>query len=419
MKAKVRLFSILLICFGAAASVWAASQKLGAEVSVSTCVVCKKRLAAVAGAASGAFVVVWESTSTADPKGVSARFYTVNGAPRGADAPVSRNAGLDQYDASVAVNAQGIYAVAWSEVGDDNNSEIFVQRFRSTGQALGAAIRVNVDEPTAPLSPLDFEPAIAASRDGGFVVAWVRFIPPGATTEGTRPEVMVRRFNSNGAPLGAPAKLSTGLLLGTRPDICVDTANRAVVVWTIVDAIRPFEPSKKGVVMRRVAPAGTPLGAELRVAPPTADDSQAAVSCGNGGTFVVVWSSDQAPASSAMDILAQRFTTAGRRQGAVFRVNSRVDGDQREPAISHDGRGAFVVVWQSRAVEETVVGRRFTAAGTADGADFVVRTRGEDEDRPTEPDVAHIGTAGNFVVVWQHSNAVVRAQRFRVTAGRR
>lgn len=421
MKGKVRLFSILLICLGAAASVWAASQKLGAEVSVSTCVVCKKRTAAVAGAASGAFLVVWESTSTSDPKGISARFYTLNGTPRGADVLVNRNVGPDQYDASVAADAQGNYYVAWSEVDDDGNSEIRLQRFRANGQALGTAIRVNTDEPGLPIPPFDMEPAVATVPGGGFVVSWIRFIPPGETSNGTFPEVMVRRFGGNAAPLGAQVKLSTGLVLGARPDLCVNTSNQIVVVWTSVDAFRPFEASKEGVSMRRVAATGAPLGGEVVVARPLAANADSAVSCGTGGTFVVVWSSDQAPSSDTADILAQRFTSAGRRSGAVFRVNSQAAGDQTQPAISHDRTGKFVVVWESRTPDaDSILGRRFGATGTPDGADFLVRTRADEiEGRPVEPDVAHIGQAGNFVVVWQHGTSVLRAQRFRVTAARR
>lgn len=421
MQVKVRLLSILLLCLGAAASAWAASQKLGAEVSVSTCAFCKKRTSAVAGAASGAFLIAWESTSTTDPKGISARFYTANGAPRGADLQVNRSVGPDQYDAAAAADAQGNYYVAWSEVADGGNSDIWLQRFRANGQALGTAIRVNADEPGLPVPPFDMEPAVATAPGGGFVVSWIRFIPPSENSENTFPEVMVRRFGANAAPLGAQVRLSAGLVLGARPDLCVDTSNRAVVVWTTVDAFRPFEPSKEGVTMRRVAANGAPLGGEVVVARPLSANADAAVSCGAGGAFVVAWSSDQAPSTDAADILAQRFTSAGRRAGAVFRVNGQAGGDQAQPAISHDRTGNFVVVWESRTLEtDAIMGRRFGASGAPDGGEFLVRARADEiEGRPVEPDVAHIGASGGFVVVWQHGTSELRAQRFRVTAGRR
>jgi hypothetical protein len=414
------LVSLSVLSLGAAAA-HAVPTPNGPEFKVSSCDACKKRTPAVAGAGAGAtagaFLVSWESTSTADPLGISARFFAKTGNPRAADILVNHDTLPAQHDAAAAADAQGNYVVAWS-VANGTNSDVMVQRYKASGLPNGAALVVNVDDPAAPAPALDVEPAVATAADGGFVVAWIRSVPPTATSPGETPSVMLRRYSNLGAPLGAPLKLSSGLVLGQHPDACIDSTGRAVVAWTSVDEFNPFEPNRKGVTLRRVAANGTPVGVELVVAPPTASDSDAAVVCGAGGTFVVVWSTDQAPASQGMDIVAQRFTTLARRNGPAFRINSTTAGDQTSPALAYDAAGNFEVVWESHvngSLADAIVGRRFLASGTADGTDFVVHTRvNAIEERPISPDVGNLGTAG-FVIVWAQGNSGLQGRRYRLT----
>jgi hypothetical protein len=414
------IFSFSLLCLGPAVA-QAVPQPNGAEFKVSNCESCKKRTPAVAGVSAGAttgsFLIAWESTSPADPLGISARFFTKAGNPRGTDVLVNKEITPEQHDAAVAADPKGNYIVAWA-VENGLNVDILAQRYKSTGAANGPAILVSTEVPGAPIPAQDVEPNVAATADGGFVVTWIRSVPPGPSSPASDPAVMVRRYNSAGAPLGPQVKLSTGLVGSQRPDVCIDTAGRAVVAWTSVDEFNPFEPNKKGASVRRVSTTGAAVGATIAVAPPRSEDSDAAVACGAGGTFVVVWSSDQAPAAEGMDILGQRFTTLARRNGQPFRLNSTITGDQTAPAVTSDKAGNFVVVWQSRVIgspTESIVGRRFLASATADGADFVVHARAtQAEERPLTPDVSSLGPVG-FVVVWSQGNSGLQGRRFKLT----
>ena len=144
--------------------------------------------------------------------------------------------------------------------------------------------------------------------------------------------MLARKLNATGVPVGTQVKISTGLVNGDRPDVCVDTAGGPVVVWTSVDGFPLFEANHKGVSLRRLTAAGAPTGtAETVVAAPTASSSQPAVSCGSGSTFVVVWHSDQPPAAERADILGLRFSRLGRPVGTVFRVNVTATREQAEP----------------------------------------------------------------------------------------
>jgi hypothetical protein len=304
----------------------------------------------------------------------------------------------------VTRDAKGNYIVVWSEVAS-GNSEIMAQRFQAAGAPLGNPLKVNVD-PVGTRTP-DLSPAVARTGDGGFVVVWLALPPLG---DDGSPRVVARRFNAAGTALGSPLQLNTGLVNGERPEVCVDTSGRIIAVWTSADQFVPFQPNKKGLSMRRLSPAGVPLAAEEIVRPPTADYAQPAISCGAGSTFVVVWHSEQAPAQEGTDILGQRFSRLGRKVGATFRVNTLITGEQRNPAISHDAKGNFVVVWQaSTGTKLAISGRRFTTAGAAAGPEFEVVA---DPGRAIDPRVAHIGTAGNFVVVWQDSQRSIFARRF-------
>lgn len=407
--------TLAALCLAASVA-WAAPVPQGGAFRATSCADCRQRNPAVAGSPAG-FLVAWEGATATDIRGAVARFFLSTGAPRAADILVNRELAPDQYDADVAADPQGNYVVVWSAVAN-GNSEILAQRFKATGEALGSAIRVSTDAAGSPSIPADFSPAVAATKDGGFVVVWMSLLPATSTFAGTPPSVYARRFNNAGAPLSAQVKISNGLVGGERPDVCVDTSGRPVAVWTSVDGYRPFEPNRKGVSARRLSSAGVPQGAEIVVARPLAGSAEAAVSCGKGNTFVVVWHTDQAPAADQLDIVAQRFTRTARPAGAPFRINATTALDQRAPAISHDSTGAFVAVWQSGSGQQGIYGRRFLASGAADGLDFAVLKESVDPTQRAQPAIAHLTSAGHFVVVWQNGNLGTYGRRFSLSRRR-
>jgi hypothetical protein len=390
------------LALGMTAAAWAGPTAQGVPFRLSSCPTCIENWPAVAGAPSGAFAAVWEGTTANDPKGVSGRFFTSAGVGAGANFRANGNA-ADQYDAAVARDTQGNFIVVWSEVAN-GNSEIMARRFKANGTPVGAVFKVNQDAAGTPTIPADFKPAVAGTNDGGFIVVWMSLLPAGGSFPGTTPEVLSRKISSAGAPVGTQVKISTGLVNGDRPDVCVDTVGRPVAVWTSVDGFPLFEANHKGVSLRRLTPAGVPTGTtETVVAPPTSDSVKPAVACGGGSTFVVVWHSNQAPAVDRYDILGQRFSRLGRPVGNPFVVNAATAQDQRNPSVAFDPKGNFVVVWQSYvSVQKAgIYGRRFAANGGALSTEFEVTSGPNGATAASNPDVATVGTAGNFVVVWQ------------------
>jgi len=386
---------------------------VGPEFALGTCTTCRERAPAVAGTPSGAFLTAWQGVAATDARGLLARFYSVKGVPRSAERLVNKNLSSDQFDAAVAADSKNNYVVAWSEavLGD---SDILVQRFKSTGAAIGTAILVNIDDPALPKPPADYAPAVATSPDGGFTVAWIRFIPAGATTSGTDPEVWVRRFNSAGKAFSKPLKVSTGLVKGSAPDVCIPQGSGAVIVWSSLDQRRPFEASLEGISLRQLATTGALVGTFERVLlSPAADRTTTSIGCGKGGNFGIAYELDRPGVTDESDVYVQRFGKTAAAAGLPIRVNTILAGRQRTPAISYDSAGSFVVVWTSSLPDgEAVLGRRFKNAGPALSTAFTIRTVDIPSRRPTVPDLAHAGSGGGFVVVWQEGANSALGQRF-------
>jgi hypothetical protein len=399
------------LAFGLSAAAWAGPTAQGAPFRVSSCATCIQQAPAVAGSTAG-FLAVWKGSSATDPNGVSGRFFTSAGTPAAADFQANKALAPDQYDPAVARDKQGNFIVVWSEVAN-GNSEIKARRYQANGAPVGPIVKVNQDPPGTPTIPADFNPAVAATKDG-FIVVWMNLLPASPTFQGTTPQVLARRLNATGTPVGTQVKISTGLANGDRPDVCVDTTGRPVAVWASVDGFPLFEANHKGVSLRQLTAAGAPMGtAEVVVAPPLAGSAQPAVSCGNGSTFVVVWHSDQPPAAERADILGLRFSRLGRPVGKVFRINNTVTREQRNPSIAHDPQGNFVVVWQAylEGAKVGIYGRRFSAAGAPLGLDFEVVSGADNATTPGNPDVA-VTAGNNFVVVWQAGAQGIYGRRF-------
>ena len=99
---------------------------------------------------------------------------------------MNANTAPDRESSSIARDASGRFVIVWSE--DENR--IWGQRFDSDGTPLGDNFQINTS--TAAVAT---NPHVASDPSGNFVVTWIS--DPGGNIE-----VVARRFDSNGAPLG-------------------------------------------------------------------------------------------------------------------------------------------------------------------------------------------------------------------------
>ena len=176
-----------------------------------------------------------------------------------------------------------------------------------------------------------------------------------------------------------------------------------------------------GVFGQRYSPAGARIGAEFRVNSFTSgDQSRPAVAADGGRRFVVVWQS-AGQDGSAGGIFGRRFEASGIPIGSEFAVNSTTSGNQSDPSVSADRAGNFVVTWTSTDQDGSGTGvfaQRFAAAGQRLGGEFQANTftTGDQYLSAVAADAA-----GNFVVVWgsAYPHAGVFGQRFAASGAPR
>jgi hypothetical protein len=148
----------------------------------------------------------------------------------------------------------------------------------------------------------------------------------------------------------------------------------------------------------------------------TGSQSAPDVASDGKGAFVVVW--DSIGEDGDLDgIFGQRFSPTGARADIEFGVNTYTTGSQFAARIAMNRTGDFVVVWTGAGQDggaTGIFGQRFGPLGIKVGAEFPVNTY--TTGLQGEPAVA-IDDAGDFVVVWSSSGQDgsgygVFAQRF-------
>ena len=293
-----------------------------------------------------------------------------------------------QNGASLAVDDDGDFIVAWTSNGQDGSATgIFARRFSSVGTALGGEIQINTHFTSSQTLP-----SAAADADGDFVVAW-----SSQGQDGAGLGVFARRFSSEGAPVGAEFQVNT-YITNTQSFSSVAAADSGafVVVWQSYGQDGEFG----GIFARRFSSVGAPVGVEFQVNTHfTATQNFPAVAADAAGNFVVAWESFGQDGDN-YGIFAQRFSSAGVRVGSEFQVNTYITSYQRLPSVAADADGDFVIAWTSYGQDGSYVGvfaRRFSSAGAPVGSEFQVNTYFTNNQHANSVASA---SGGDFVVAW-------------------
>src|SRR5262245_47037715 len=172
-------------------------------------------------------------------------------------------------------------------------------------------------------------------------------------------------------------------------------------------AASPVRPSIESLEQRTLLAVGTnhwPVGTETLVnAYTTGTQWRPTVAMSAIGEFVVTWESQTQ--LGFWNVWAQRFNSAGVKQGGEIFVSSNQVTEQRSNSIGMDAAGNFVVAWHTPYQDPFIVGvhgleiyaRRFNAAGVPQGSDIHVNTytTGYHED----PSIG-VNSDGSFAVRW-------------------
>jgi hypothetical protein len=175
----------------------AAGNPVGGEFQVNSFTSGRQWQPAVAMDADGDFVVTWESYGQdGDSSGVFAQRFDAAGNPVGGEFQVNSFTIDTQEAPSVAMDADGDFVVAWWELdrlyGYDRG--VFAQRYDAAGNPVGGEFRVTS------LTADDIEeiPSVAMDADGDFAVAWTDFGGQYGSSYG----VFAQRYQGDGPVAG-------------------------------------------------------------------------------------------------------------------------------------------------------------------------------------------------------------------------
>jgi len=364
-------------------------RRTGAEFRANTRTAGSQQLPAVATLKAGGFVVVWASKDQdGSDWGIYGQRYKADGTRAGGEFRVNTTTTDAQSWPAIAATGDGGFVVAW--LGSDTGTGapgIWAQRWSATGRRLGGELRVDVtagDRPTAP--------AVAASPKGGFLVTWVS-----NTGSGTTFDVRGRRYGATGRPIGRETELNTKPMptLTSGASVAALDDGSWAVTWT--RAARPG--AAPIVVARRLTAAGARLGAEIAVTSATFAQSDPVAVGLIGEGFLVAWVS-QGQDGSGKGIFAQRYGATGTKLGPAFLVNKTVRSDQSEPALASRPGGGFLAAWTSAGQDGSgkgVYGRLYGYGATPIDTEFRLNTT--TSKNQSQPSVA-MTSATDAVTVW-------------------
>ncbi|NMB77110.1 MAG: hypothetical protein GYA21_18525 [Myxococcales bacterium] len=292
----------------------------------------------LAGRGVGGFVAVWEDDSSDDDGAgnfdVMVRGFHAGGCQAFSQRQVNPNSAGQQGAPAVGMAADGSFVVAWEDDADGNGTyQIHARGFNADGSERIARFSVNrVD------TGQQRNPAVGVSPDGRFVVAW-----EDDRDKNGAMQVWVRGFNADGSERFSERSVHADANgKRQRPAVAATADGGFVVAWeddsdgngTFQIHARGFDASGAGRLARLTVNSEA---AGQQRSPVIATDA--------GGGFVVVWEDDR-DGDGNLQLWARGFEPDGRQRFADRRVHQTAGGDHRSAALGMAGSGAFAIAWQ-------------------------------------------------------------------------
>ncbi len=200
---------------------------------------------------SGGVMVVWEgATGWKDSLTVHGRFLTRRGTPRGDEFRVDSGQATEVRSLALAGNAAGEALVVW-EADQGGNPNVLARFYDKDGAATGAEAVVH-----ASTVGRQRRPAVVATHDGDFLVAWQSFVP-NTDIHGISGQL----YSSAGSRVGSERQFSEGVgEVQISPALALLPSGNIIVTW--MDWIETWPIGLYGVVVDR---AGNRLANEIKI----------------------------------------------------------------------------------------------------------------------------------------------------------
>jgi len=364
--------------------------------------------ASVSMDAYGDFIICWQDSRNSDLD-IYAQRYNSSGDTLGTNFKVNNDVGMSCQDAlSIAMDADGNFVICWQDERN-GNSDIYAQRYSSSGDTLGGNFRVNDDAG----SSWQWYPSVAMGRNSGFVICW------GDERNGwDNPDIYAQRFNSLGDSLDRNFRVNDNGAGDWQwsPSVAMDAGGDFVICW--VDSRN----GDRDIYAQRYSSSGDRLGTDFRVNDDAGTSNQwyPSVAMDVDGGFAICWG-DERNGWDNPDIYAQRYNSSGETLETNFKVNNDVGTNgQGYPSMAMDTDGNFVICWQDeRNGNSDIYAQRYSSSGDTLGGNFRVN---DDAGSSWQwyPSVA-MGRNSGFVICWQdarNGDWNIYAQRYHADGTR-
>ncbi len=408
------------------------------EFHVNTYITHNQKESSIAMDNNGNFVIIWESYAQDSPGindyGIYAQRYNSIGIPQGSEFKVNTYTRNYQSHPAVAMDNTGNFVVTWESYTQDGHGfGIYAQRYKSNGATNGAEFLVNTEV-------LDYQshPAVAMDNTGNFIIVWQSYAQDGAAYG-----IYGKKYNSSGTavtPTGCGTTIpgcNTDPTEGTfaeflvntyttdfqvNPAVSMDGSGNFIVTWESYSQ----DGDGYGIYAQKYNTNGSPSGSEFLVNTYTTNfQASPTVDMNVNGDFVISWQSKDQDGSD-YEVYAQRYNSNGVGQipswcsGAPtcnattgeFPVNTFTGLAQKNPSVSMDNTGNFIIAWQSyQESAYTIFAQRYNSSGdliipspcafpTCDPltGEFIVNTTTTDSQ--ASPSII-MDSTGNFIVTWQ------------------
>ena len=389
-----RFFLSVLLLNGASLAALAQGPPMSPEIPVNTYTTGNQLAPVVAMDGGGNFVVAWEAYDGVN--GIGARVFDSTGTPvpgpPGAGFEVNTDHTSTSSLPAVAADRNGDFVVVWTSDNAVNHGDVHARQFLNIGGNVlpnGPEFVVNTYTTSAQYT---YPQSVAMSASGEFVVVWTSY-----GQDGDHGGIFGQRFDASGNKVGSEFQVNT-YTTGQQnyPAVATNASHQFVVSWQSDGQ----DGSGYGVFARVYDATGTPVTGEIPVNTyTTGAQRQPSVAIDRSGNFIVAW--DSFGQDGDIDgVFGRRFDATGAPLTGEFQVNSYTTNSQYHPELAIDPDGNFVCTWQSNGQDgslEGVFAQAFDSSATPLGTEFLVNAATTlQQDLPA----IAMGHHGNFVVTY-------------------
>jgi len=303
---------------------------------------------------NGNYIICWEDDRN-DNSDIYYQRYNSTGIAIGVNTNANDNIGSGfKHSPSVVIDSCGNYVICW----EDPYSGVFYQRYNSSGIAIGTNLKVNSDTGI----PNQYHPSMSMNGVGDFVICW-------QYEYNNDLNIFYQRYNSSGMPIGTNSKANddTGTTNQCYPSVSMDAVGNYIICWG------DFRNGNYDIFYQRYYSSGIAIGSNLKANDDTGTAYQyyPSIAMDESGRYVICWYDNR---SGNNDIYYQRYNSSGTALGKNVKVNDeQTTYLQANPSLAIDDAGNFVICWehwQYGSFNPDIIGQRFHADGLKWGTNY-------------------------------------------------